>query len=252
MLKRTMDAAYLNAIANHADVRPWLGGDEPCLDLTACLSDPNNVGLVCEGGGFVGVKLEPGVYECHSLFLPEARGDIARSAMVEGLRYLFVQTDCIDVRTKVPHGNKAAQGAARFMGFSPQFTLERGWKLADGSLGGVDCLGLTFSKWLGRDPEVEAKGRWFHERLEQLTAEIGKTIPVHFEEPAHNRAVGASVLMFEAANPIKAQATYNQWARFSGFPPFRIISLNPVIVDMDQAVVGIDGQDMELLTCRLG
>lgn len=250
MLKRTMDADYLNAVANHADVRPWLGGDEPSLDLSATLANPENVALVCEGGGFVGVKLEPGVYECHSLFLPEARGDIAKAAMVEGLRYLFVQTDCIDVRTKVPHGNKAAQGAARFMGFSPQFTLERGWKMHDGTMGGVDCLGLSFVKWLGRDTGVEAKGAWFHERLEARKAAHGSTIPAHHDEPAHNRAVGAAVLMFEAGNPIKAQAAYNQWARFAGYSPIHLLGLNPVVIDVVDAIVSIQEGDMEILLCR--
>lgn len=248
-LKRTMDATFLNGVANHPDVRPWLGGDG-VLDLTDAIADPNNVALQGEHGGFVGVKLEPGVYECHSLFLPEGRGTAAKEAMAEGLRYMFVQTDCLQVVTKCPAGNGAALGAARTMGFAPQFTLEQGWPLPDGTRGSVDCMVLHFSKWLARDEEVQGRGEWFHQRLEDLTAEIGKMIPVHFDEPAHNRAVGASVMMFEAGNPIKAQASYNLWARFAGFPPIRILNLNPVIVDMDQVVIGIAGNDMEVLLCR--
>ena len=250
MLKRTMDSAFLNTVANDPSVRPFLGGDEPTLDLSGLLANPANVALQCEHGGFVAVKLEPGLYECHSMFLPDGRGEIARAAMIEGLRYLFVRTDCIHVVTKCPEGNGAALGAARAMGFVPQFSLERGWKREDGSLGPVDCMGLTFQKWLSRDPEVEAAGAWFHQRLEDLTKAVGKTIPVHFEEPAHNRAAGASVLMLRAGNPSKAQGSYNSWARFAGFPPFQIVNLNPVIIDMGEAVVSVNNDDMEVLLCR--
>lgn len=249
MLKRTMDAAFLNGVANHADVRPWLGG-QGALDLTEAVADPANIALQGEFGGFVAIKLEQGVFECHSMFLPEGRGPLAKAAMAEGLRYLFVQSDCIQVVTKCPAGNGAALGAARGMGFSPMFTLEQGWSLADGERGPVDCMGLTFAKWLSRDETVQAKGEWFHQRLEDLTAAKGSTIPVHFEEPAHNRAVGASVLMFEAGNPVKATTSYNLWAKVAGFPTIRLASITPVIIDMDQVVVGISGGDMEVLQCR--
>lgn len=243
-LKRTMDAAFLNSVANHPDVRPALGGEGP-LDLSGIMANPENVALQGEGGGFVGVKIEPGVYECHSMFLPEARGPVAFDAMKEGLRYLFVQTDCLQVVTKCPDNNKAASGAARAMGFSPMFRLEKAWAIEGGEKVGVEVKALTFAKWLSKDEAVEAKGKWFHERLEQVAA-----IPEHFEDEAHNRAVGASVLMFEAGNPIKAQASYNLWAKIAGFPVIKLISLNPVIVDMDQVVVGIARDDMEVLQCR--
>lgn len=249
MLKRTMDATFLNGVANHADVRPMLGGSGT-LDLTGALADPNNVALQGEFGGFVGMKLEPGVYECHSMFLPGGRGAFALEAMREGLRYLFARTDCIEVVTKVPAGNLAALGGARTMGFVASFRLDKMWPLADGTFGPVDCMALTFKKWLAKDDAVQAKGEWFHQRLEELTASQGKMIPVHYEEPAHNRAAGASVLMFEAGNPVKATASYNLWAKVAGFPTMRILSLNPVILDMDQVVIGISDGDMEVLQCR--
>lgn len=239
-----MDATFLNGVANNPAVRPMLGGVGE-LELSSYLADPNNVALQGAFGGFIAVKLEAGVYECHSMFLPEGRGKHAYEAMTEGLRYLFVQTDCIEVVTKCPKGNMAALGAARNMGFTLRFTLEQGWALPDGLRGAVDCMGLTFAKWLTRDAEVEAKGKWFHQRLEELAA-----IPEHFEEPSHNRAVGASCLMFDAGNPVKAQASYNLWAKFAGFPQIRLLSLNPVIIDMDQVIVSIGKDDMEILQCR--
>jgi len=248
LLKRTMDATFLNGVANHPDVRPALGG-EGQLDQGPLLANPENVALEGEHGGFVAIKLAPGLYECHSMFLPEGRGKAAQAAMEEGLRYLFTQTDCGQVVTKCPETNGAAKGAARAMGFAPMFKLEKAWPV-EGDLVGVEVVTLTMHKWISRDAEVEAKGKWFHQRLEELTALIGRTIPEHFEEPSHNRAVGAACLMFQAGNPGKAQAVYNLWARIAGYPQIRIVSLNPVIVDMDQVVVGVKGDDMEVLLCR--
>jgi hypothetical protein len=249
MLKRTMDAAFLNGVANHPEVRPHLGGSGE-LQLDGILSDPGNIGLQCDHGGFVIHRLEPGVYECHSMFLPEGRGGNAAGAMAETLHYLFTATDCCEALTKVPDGNAAALGAARALGFTKAFRLENGWPNPDGTFSGVDCWRLPIWKWIEKDGDAEKAGAWFHERLEELTREAGKTIPVHYEEPAHNRAAGAAVLMYRAGNPVKATNIYNSWARFAGFPQVKLLSINPVILDMDQVVIGVSGDNMEVLKCR--
>lgn len=244
---RTMDATFLNSVANHPEVRSWLGGIGP-IDLSNLLSDPNNVALQYEFGGFVGHKLfDTGVYECHSMFLPEGRGAHAHSAMETSLRYLFTKTDCTEVVTKAPDGNRSAFGAARSMGFTTSFKLDNGWTNDKGERIGVACMRLPYSKWIDKDPEVESVGKWFHERLEELTD--GK-LPVHYDEPAHNRYVGSSVLMFRAGNPLKAVLTYNQWAKFAQFPGIKLISLTPIILDMDQVIVELKDDDMEVLKCR--
>lgn len=248
-MKRTMDAAFLNSVANHPDVHPHLAWQGE-IDLSGLVQNPNNFAFQFDGGGFVAIKLEHGVYECHSMFVPDGRGQAVTEAMSESLRYMFTRTDCLEIVTKCPDANRAAFGAARSMGFVKSFRLEQGWPLPDGTLGGMDCMRLTLAKWTEKDDTVEVAGNWFHERLEELTAEIGKTIPKHFEEPAHNRAVGAAVLMFQAGNTVKAQASYNLWARFAGYPVIRVLSLNPVVIDMDQVVVGIADGDMEVLQCR--
>lgn len=248
-MKRTMDADFLNGVANHPDVRPTLGGTGD-IDFSGLLLNSQNFAFQFDHGGFVVVKLEHGVYECHSMFLPEGRGQDVSEAMQESLRYMFTATDCLEIVTKCPDDNRAAFGAARSMGFTKSFRLEKGWPLPDGALGGMDCMRLTLEKWVAKDDLVEPAGNWFHERLEELTAEIGKPVPKHYDEPAHNRAVGASVLMFQAGNAVKAAAAYNLWARFAGFPVIKILSLNPVVIDMDQVVVAIADGDMEVLQCR--
>lgn len=249
MLKRTMDAAFLNEVANNPDVRPFLGGSGT-LDLTPQINDPANIALVGEFGGFIVMRLGPGLYECHSIFLPDGRGQKAVEASEQGLRYCFTQTDCTEMVTKVPEGNAAALGLTRHMGFTKSFQCAQTWPLEDGTRGGCGYFTLAFAKWAQRDAECLRAGQWFHNRLEELTAEYGKTIPAHFEETAHNCAVGASVLMFRAGNSMKAVNTYNTWAAIAMFPPISLKSLTPVILDMDQVIVTMNGNDMEILSCR--
>jgi hypothetical protein len=246
-----MDAAFLNTVANHPDVRPFLGGAGE-LDLSGFTRPPENFAFEFEHGGIIFQKLEHGVYEGHSMFLPEGRGERVKEAMAESIRWMFARTDCLEIVTKCPDANKATIGAARNMGFTKGFRLDRGWPLPDGEYGGVECMRLTLAKWIERDEMVEPAGHWFHERLEELTTEAGKPIPKHYDEPAHNRAVGASVLMFQAGNALKGATSYNLWARIAGFPVIRVLSINPVVIDMDQAVVGIADGDMEVLLCRSG
>lgn len=249
MLKRTMDAEFLNAVANSVDVRLLLGGSGQ-LDLTAVLADVSNVALINEFGGFVGVKLDGGLYECHSIFLPEGRGAAVVEATREGLRYLFAATDCIEVVTKVPRNNSGALGLARAAGFSKVFERERAWPASGQEPVGVDYFSLTFAKWRARDNLIAERGVWFHTRLEELTAAIGKEIPVHEDDKAHNQAVGVAVLMLESGNPIKACGLYNRWAAFAGYPGIKLISVNPPIIDMNEAVVAVANGDMEVLLCR--
>ncbi len=244
-MKRTMDAAFLNSIANNPEVRPTLGGTG-AIDLTGLIANPNNVALETESGGFLVVKLEAGIYECHSMFLTEGRGNEVLNAMRAGLSYMFTRTDCVEMVTKAPEANKAAFGAARIMGFSVTYRLDKGWPLDDESFGPVDCMSLPIYKWMQKDKASQEKGEWFHHRLEEITQ--GK-LPAHYDEPSHNRAVGASVLMFQSGNNLKAVNTYNVWAARSGFPPIKPLSFTPVIIDMDQVIVEISDGDMEVLRC---
>ncbi len=248
MQLRTMDAGFLNSVANHPEVRLWLGGVGP-LDLTDVLADANNYAFQNESGGLVYEKIDAGLYEVHSLFLPEGRGASAFNLMDESLRYMFVQTECQEIVTKVPDDNSAALGAARAKGFATSFRLETGWTTPEGLRVGMAIMRLPLSKWIGKDDLVEAKGRWFHERLEELT---NNAIPVHYDEAAHNRAVGASIMMAQAGNVLKAIGSYNVWAHIAQYPLIKPLSLIPLIIDMDQAVIEFKGNDMEILKCQLG
>jgi len=93
------------------------------LDLTEAVSNPDNVFLANEFGGFLFVK-DDYTYEVHTNFLPAGRGKAALAAAKEAARYMFQETDCLAIRTYVPVGNVAADALTRRMGFTQWGTAE--------------------------------------------------------------------------------------------------------------------------------
>jgi hypothetical protein len=83
MIRRTMNAALFDAVCNHPDVRPWLGGEGP-IDTGPMLSNPGNYGLFGEGGGFILVAGPAASFEVHSQFVPEDRLRRLRRSTIAG------------------------------------------------------------------------------------------------------------------------------------------------------------------------
>lgn len=242
MINRTMDAAFLNEVCNHPEVHPWLG-HEGVIDVTPAVSNPANFALVTEGGGFIVIQHEPGVYEVHSQFLPEAR-DSTVQAMRDGMDYVFTRTDCHTLLTQVPDNNKAALHLAKCGGFKKLFWRELTPR------GPTAFMALRIDEWIQGNAELEADGEWFHDKLEAAKEAFGSQLPIHPHDPAHERAVGASVRMMKAGNYAKAVVSYNRWAGFAGYAPIALISQVPPLIDVGDAVIEIKDRDMEVVLCR--
>lgn len=239
---RTLDATFLNGVANHPEVHPWLGVEGEA-DLTAAVSNPANFALVNEGGGFVLMCHEPGVYEVHSQFLPSHRRKTIQ-AMRDGFEYMFVNTDCHTVLTQVPDNNPAAAALARFAHFRPMFRRE------DTPRGPTAYMGLTIDQWAQDNASLEADGEWFHDQLKAAKEAQGSTLPEHAHDAAHERAVGATIRMVKAGNCHKAVNFYNRWARFAGYAQITLLGDTPPLIDVVDAIVELNGQDMEIIKCR--
>ena len=248
-LKRSFDPAPFNEVANHQDVRPWLGGGDGPLDLSGLVSNPANFCFLSEVGGFIAHKLGEGRYEVHSLFKPEGRGGFAIQCAREGMAFMFLATDCSELVTKCPDGNGAALGLARIGGFQEQFRRERCWTFGVETVG-VSYQALPLQRWLMRDGECLKRGQWFHDKLEAAKRDVGSGLVVHEDDEAHDRYVGASVGMVLAGNPRKAVWAYNRWAVFAGYAPITLLSEAPPVIDVVDAVVAPNGGDMEVLLCR--
>jgi len=250
-VSRTMDARHLNAVANHPDVRLWLGGEAPAdapLDLTAIVEDPANIAMATPHGGFVAVALGSGRYDVHSLFLVEGRGYEAITAQVEAVAYMFSATDATELRTTVPTSNRPAAAFAKRAGFEVRFTSHVPW--VAGARQQADCCGLSIDRWALRSTQTRALGAWFHEVLADAKAASGSARPVHEDDPVHDAMVGAVVLLVLSGNPEKAVRLYNVWAGCAHYAPIALLRLRPVVIDVVDAIVEASPGGMEVLRCR--
>jgi hypothetical protein len=240
MIRRTLDPAFLNSVANHEKVRPMIGGDisQP-VDLTGHIQNLANICLVAEGGGWLLLNLAPGLYEAHTLFLPEARGKAYFRQLREALRWLFVQSDCVEIVTKCPDDNPGANMAAVIPGFRALFRRENAW--AEGV--GLTYYSFTIEDWFKRDAECPKAGKWFHDKIE---AALGHEN--HPEDEIHDRAVGAAVLMMRAGLIGKAISFYNRWGLIAGYAPISQVGLN--LIDIQTAILALQGEDLEVLFIR--
>lgn len=81
MLTRCYDAAQVNAVVNHPDVRPHIGAPEfGDLDMTEAVARPEHWFLMGEHGGFMFSWSAPGVREVHTFVLPSGRGQWSKAA----------------------------------------------------------------------------------------------------------------------------------------------------------------------------
>ncbi len=243
MISRTFDATFLNSVANHPDVRPFIGGEGE-LDLAPLIEDRANVALVTEHGGWLLQQLLPGVYELHTVFLSEGRGEFYFSAAREALRFMFTQTDCLEILTKCPDDNPGARMAAVKVGFRERFHRDGAW--AENV--GVSFQALSIHDWIRRDDEIPIVGHEFHEALGLAKIAHGSDLPTHADDEAHDRAVGASFLMARHGFMSKAIGVYNMWAIFAGYA--QIHALSETIVDVQDGLVELVNGEMVILGVR--
>lgn len=245
LLRRTLSADFLNEVANDNAVRPFVGGTG-YVDVGPVVTNPQNVALVNDHGGFIFTRDEATRFEVHTLFLPAGRGASALAAAEEAARFMFTATDCQEIITKVPASNVAADNLTRRMGFSALFSRAGVW--ADGS--DVTFYSLTLDAWRASDPTLEAEGEAFHDRLSAAKFATGSELEEHAHDEAHERAVGAAMLMARAGNAAKAVWIYNRWARLAGYQTIEQVSLAPVLIDVRDAIVGVTGDRVEVVLCR--
>lgn len=244
MITRTFDAASLNEVANRPDIRPAIGpGDDP-VDLTPLVADPNNIVLSAPGGGFVLVRQDPGVYELHTVFGKEGRGKTFFAAARAMFRYAFAKTDALELLTKCPDDNPGARMAAATVGFRERFRREDAWTKGVG----ISYRVFDVDDWTARDPEALKAGREFHAALEAAKVQRSSEADIHPEDEAHDRAVGAALLMAWGGNIGKGVLFYNRWARFAGYQP--IGYMGGSLVDIQDAIVELQEGRTEILLLR--
>lgn len=248
-MKRSLNAKPFNLIAMEPSVRPWLGYGLEDIDLTPLVENPNNVCFLTENedGGYILVKLRPGLYSAHTLALPSARGRAMLNCMRDGFATMFTATDAVEIVTMVPDGNEAGSRWADVAGFRETFRREAFFPLMDETVG-ASFRSLRYEDWVLKDPRHGKLGELFHERLDEARGEAGAH--THPDDPVHDRWVGATLSSAIEGNLPKAIEFYNRWAAQSGYEQSRIISVNPPVVDIGDGIVQLVSGRLDVLKVR--
>lgn len=242
-VKHHHNARRLNEIANHPAVLPWLGGEEgKNLDLTAAAADPDNVVLVGAHGAVLFHQIQRGIFDAHSMALPEGRGAWMASFARACLHFIFTRTMAVEVMMQCPKGNLAVRALTKLTGARYEFTNKAG-RLFRGRMVPVDVFGLRLQDWIPSAPGLEERGHWFHQRLEAEFARHGRAEPQHPDDDAHDRYVGLACEMAFGGQPEKAVAFYRRWASLAGYAPIELASRLPVAFDIQNAMIVLTDDD---------
>lgn len=249
-IRRSFDAGDINPILNDPEVFASVtvpGVDK--IDVTEIVNDPRNVLIMSDGGGVLFIQQEPGIYEVHTNFLKAYRGRHAIAVSRDAYRWMFTHTDCVALLTKVPAFNKAAKWFCAFVGATREFDRKAVWPTKNGFVD-LSFWALRYPDWVRKTPELIESGKAFHRHLEEELARHGIDEPHHGDEECHDRYVGACAQMVYGGQPEKAVILYNSWARFSGYGQIALLSRNPLVVDIGDAVLQIDDGTFKVVFCR--
>ena len=128
-LHRTFNAGIVNAVANHAAVRPFVGG-LGVLDMTVAIADADNVALFGAHGGFVYEWAGPGIYEVHTLILPEGRGVWALDGARQSLDTMAKEHGAALIWTRIRRDYRHVRMFAHAAGM--RYTGSKEFNLGDG------------------------------------------------------------------------------------------------------------------------
>lgn len=228
-------------VANDPSVYPSVAGFATGrIDLSPVVANEDNVLLMGEYGGVLFLKHQPGIYEAHTQVLPQGRGKWTLDMVNQALTWMFTRTDCADIMTRIPKGNHGARALAKAIHGVFEFRLERGW-VKDGGLVPADIYSLQIQRWLGMsdDPALLSEGMSFHDKIAREYAELGKEEPQHPTDELHDRYAGVAALMIRAGQARKAVIFYNRWAAMAGYAPIAVVSENPTIIDIQEALIQV-------------
>lgn len=246
MIREERDPAFWNALVDDPETRARSGPAGASADLGPLVQHPAVIPLAGPHGGFIFAPFDTQRYELHTLIGPEGRGKCVLPLFADAARVLFTTTDALEIVTKTAATNRAASIMARRAGFRVLF--ERQGAAWDGS--DMTFYALSLDEWMMRDASLETEGHAFHAMLEAAKIASESVLPVHPEDPAHERAVGACALMVKAGRAAKAVWLYSRWAVLAGYATIELVEEDPPVIDVRDALVTIKDGQLEVLECR--
>lgn len=250
---RDYHAHKINRFANHPDVVDMVRGYlKPPLDFGPAIADARNVLLTGQHGAILFQCLQPGLYEAHSIAVPEGRGPWMLSFTRAALHWMFARSDAVELVTRCPQGNIGALALAKRIGGKFWFRREKGWVVNNDPVP-ADIYRLTVQDWMETAPGLKERGHWFHDRLEAEYRRLRKADPSpHPDDDIHDRYAGMAVEMFLGGQPHKGVILYNRWAAMAGYALVSIASLTPLTVDIQDALVVVRENDFYVATVLRG
>lgn len=122
IIRRETDAALVNAIANHPEVKPTFGYNQGPTDLAPLFDHPDAYAVLSDGTGAAGIFewSAPGVWQGHSIFLPESRGEYGIAVARAMCRWIFDNLSARLIWGMTPLDHRAAALFNRMVGFRPE------------------------------------------------------------------------------------------------------------------------------------
>lgn len=248
MLKRHFTAHSLNTVVNFPSVYPWIKGKaEGHIDLAPLVANRNNVLLMGDHGGVMFIQHQPGLYEAHAQVLPAGLGKWATDMAHDAAKWMFTRTEAVELFARAPKGNLGARTLARTVGGQLEFRLDNGWVI-DNKPVYADVFSLTIQNWIKTAPNLVEKGEWFQGRLNEEFKKHGRVVGKG--NSVQNRHVGAAVEMIMAGQPEKGVIFFGRWATISGYPPIKIVTNNPLVIDTNSALIMVRDNDFWMVGCQ--
>ena len=253
MVRRSFDADEINPILNDPLVFRFAAvAGLAKFDVAPVIADTRNVLLMVDRGGILLCWQALGVYEVHTNFLKAVRhysgpGTYVLNACRAAYRWMFTQSDCVTLLTRIPAHNRGALIFSPLAGWTKEFQRNNVWpSISDGLVDMTFCA-LRYDDWLRKTPELMLSGRAFHQRLKAEFARLGHSEEAHADEDCHDLHVGACIEMIRGGQVDKAAILYNRWAQFAGYGPIAIVSHDPLVLNIGNALLQIEGDEFKVL-----
>jgi hypothetical protein len=237
MIERQINPEFVNQLINHPEVRPYVDDTEGYIDVSSQIVNKDNYFLTGEFGGVAYIKIFPYIYEVHSFFLPEGRGQWGK----------FTRTDAYELTTRIPNSHVAAKKAALSAGFQFYMSHEKACKF-EGNIDDIDVYNITLSNWIIGSEHLENLGRVIHEMMHDAAEKLHIDTPPHGDLISHNKFVGAAYLMVCAGQIKKGVAVYNRFAMMARHRTIALVSENPPVIRFDIGLLHIKpGGELEVV-----
>ena len=181
-------------------------------------------------GGHIVINKGNGVYEAHTLSLPDGRGRNMLRLMQDARAFMFLKTNAIEIQTFVPENQSQTLLWANISGFRENFKRDKCFNY-NGEMISGNYLSMSYQDWVLKDKHNLKVGQAFHAQIEKFE------LLTHEDDPVHDAWAGAT---WRSEVSTKAISYYNQWAARTGYQQVQIVNLAPVVVDIGNAIIQLN------------